>query len=88
MQYGLTKIISSSIENLGRIQDDVYDTNLYAMRLMATHLIDGVQKMEELWPDLSKEEKQELKATVEFLKTTYLISDEEIMNRTLKKQDI
>lgn len=85
MQYGLTKIISSSIENLGRVQDDVYNTNLYAMRVMAKHLIEGVQKMEEMWPDLSKEEKQELKATVEFLKTTYLIPDEEIINRIYKK---
>ena len=85
MQYGLTQIISSSIDNLGRIQDSVYDTNLFAMKVMAEHLIEGVQKMEELWPDLSKEEKQELKATVEFLKTTYLIPDEEIINRTYKK---
>ena len=58
MQFGLTNIISSSINNLGRIEDAVYDTNLYAMRLMAEHLIDAVQKMEGMWPDLSKEEKQ------------------------------
>ncbi len=85
MQYGLSRIIASSIDNIGRVQDSVYDTNLYAMRLMAEHLIEAVQKMEGMWPDLSKEEKQELKATVEFLKTTYLISDDEIMNRALRK---
>lgn len=85
MQFGLTNIISSSINNLGGIEDAVYDTNLYAMRLMAEHLIEAVQKMEGMWPDLSKEEKQELKATVEFLKTTYLISDDEIINRALRK---
>ncbi len=85
MQYGLAQIISSSINNLGRIKDDVYDTNLYAMRTMASHLIEAVEKMETMWPDLSKDEKKEIKATVEFLKTTYIISDEEIMNRTLEK---
>ena len=85
MQYGLATIIGESIGNLGRIKDDVYDTNLYAVRMMAGHLIEAIEKMETMWPDLSKDEKKEIKATVEFLKTTYLISDEEIMNRTLQK---
>lgn len=85
MQYGLSKIISSSIDNIGRAKDDVNDTNIYAMKLMAEHLIEGIHKIEEMWPDLDKDEKQELKATIEFLKTTYLISNEKIANRTLEK---
>ena len=85
MQYGLATIIGESIGNLGKVKDVVYDTNIYAMKVMASHLIDAVEKMETMWPDLSKEEKQELKATVEFLKTAYLIPDEEILNRVYKK---
>ena len=85
MQYGLSRIIASSIDNIGRVQDSVYDTNLFAMKVMAEHLIEGIHKIEELWPELDKEEKQQLKATIEFLKATYLIPDEEIINRTYKK---
>ena len=85
MQIGLATIIGESIGNLGKIQDDICPPNLYAMRMMAEHLIDAVQKMEELWPDLSKDEKQELRATVEFLKTAYIISDDDIYQRTKRK---
>ena len=85
MQYGLSRIISSSIDNIGRVKDEVYDTNIYAMKLMAEHLIEGIHKIEELWPDLDKDERKQLKATIEFLKATYLIPDEEIVNRTYKK---
>lgn len=85
MQYGLSNIIASSINNIGRVKDEVYDTNIHAIKLMAEHLIEGIHKIEEMWPDLDKDERQELKATIEFLKATYLIPNEEIVSRTLEK---
>lgn len=85
MQNGLATIIGKAIGNLGQVKDTVYDTNIYAMKVMASHLIEAIEKMEQMWPDLSKDEKQEIKATIEFIKTAYLIPDEEIINRVYKK---
>lgn len=85
MQYGLATLIGAALENIGKVEDVECTTNLYAMKFMAQNVINGIQVLEKMWPDLSKDEKQEIRATIEFIKTTYLISDEQILRRNDKK---
>ena len=69
MKPEIATIISALISNIGqtnKAKDPTYARHIYANRA-----VDGITKLEELWPNLTQEEKQEFKAVIEAIKITY-----------------
>ena len=75
MKPELANIISALISNIGHNSYDY--AHMIAKQAHANQTAEGISKLGELWPNLTNEEKQEIKAVVEAVKT----SNQEIHKR-------
>lgn len=84
MRSDLSNIIAALISNIGRVKDNFTDDNMILMNLMAIKLCQGLEEIETMWPNLTDTEKQEIKAVISLLKTTYSLVDEESLQSRMQ----
>lgn len=85
MKPELSNIIGAMITNIGAAREKFYDRNLIGMNLIALQTAEGIAKLEMLWPNLTTEEKQEIKAVVEAIKTSYSLVDDKYIEKHKKR---